>query len=205
MDLKALEKRILNTVGKNLVDNLQKQANKAYDKMNENVAYEFLDVVEDRLQDMYKSVITEFYSSYTPDIYHRDGNIKTQTGGLYNLLKIKNHNGELSWDFDPSSLLYRDGSGGGEGDLYDLIFRKGYHGGSTKDTKGIHPNTGVPYWRIPDPYYSHWGRPATKAPISPILNWNLKLYKYKKKQLRKDYDSIYDKHFEKFKKDWRNM
>lgn len=200
IDVKEIEQYVINTIAREYIAQLQKKADRAYEEMLDKVIADFLDVVKERIKTIYNTAIENFYANYPNPKYDR-----REDKGLKHLLVITHDKkkGELSWDFDPSKIPYRDGSGGGEGDLYDLVFRQGYHGGSTYDSKkGKHPNPGVPYYRYPAPYYTYWGRPAEKAPISPLEDFNQQIENYKKKQFQEDYDSIYEKHLETFKNTW---
>lgn len=103
---------------------------------------EYFKIVEQKIRDIVKSAVDDFYSSYTPERYPRKNR-------LYNILRIDSGTQDglryLAYDFDPSVLPYRDGSGGGKYDLYTTVFRRGFHGGAASGPG--HPEPGFPYWR----------------------------------------------------------
>ena len=113
-----------------------------------------------RRKDIMNQVAENFYKDYQPKFYVRRGT-------LYNLLRI-NRIGfdEYEVDFDPSLMTYRNGQGGGEENLYNTVFRQGWHGGASSGR--LHPKNGVPMWRYPYPIYVTWGKEATRASESPL-------------------------------------
>lgn len=176
----------LDRLTKRVKEQVQTQVQTVLKEVRRRTYIEFFTLLKSKVENMYRDAIDEFYEDYDP-LYYRRRN------SLYDLIDITLGKDSLTIEFDPSKITYRDGTGGNENGLYDLVFRQGYHGGSTKDTKGTHPNPGVPYWRTPYLLYSYWGQRAAKAPISPLLNFKLKLYKYQKSELQKDFDELWKK------------
>ena len=114
--------------------------------------------------DIMKTVADNFYQDYEPEFYNR-----RET--LYDLLRVKRIDfDKYEIDFDPSIMTYRNGQGGGEDNLYNTVFRQGWHGGAPSGPQ--HPNSGTPMWRRPYPRYPLWGRVATRASISPLQEFD---------------------------------
>ena len=119
--------------------------------------------------------IEQFYDDYSPGSYQRQE-------GLLTAFRI---NPDGTYDFDEGLISgYHRVS---NDYLYDLAFRRGYHGGADKNNNGwyaYHPNPGVPYWKMP-PDYTRWYKPAVKTtPILEMVDEKIALYdfdeKYKK-------------------------
>jgi len=106
------------------------------------------------------NVITQWYSSYNPIFYNREGR-------LYKAFKVRLHGTEYSVDFDSSFI--------GNNIIFENSFMQGYHGGAYKGTIKIkdefgkiiktipHPHPGIPYWLTPFPQFTEWGRPAKRS------------------------------------------
>lgn len=65
--------------------------------------------------------------------------------------------------------LHKDRRGG---DLFNKVFIEGWHGGA--ESGPGHPSAGLPRYRVPTPYYTHWGPIAyrTESPFE-IFTKNL--------------------------------
>lgn len=159
------------------------QMNKKYPQKYYNTAYEVCD-----------TVITKWYSSYSPIIYDR-------VGSLYDMFKVRINGTKLLVDIDGEGL-----SGLSEY-LYNLTFVEGYHGGAKSGTSYYrspqgtklmafpHPQPGVPYWKTPIPEFYRWGRPAVRSfspyyKIRETLDKRLGLID---KERQKEYDAIVEK------------
>ena len=131
------------------------------------------------IKQIFNEAVDNFYSSYNPEIYERQFD-------LYNVLSLRlNNYGEVINDtyeefFDPTDMhpdrrghYHWDGAGGFES-LFDLTFMSGYHGGAADSEDGTHPLTGIPYYRTPHPYYSHWGESAVHS-IAPFIHFKTML------------------------------
>lgn len=185
------------------VNNLVEQTNQVIEK-TEN---EFFDVLEKKMRTQYKKIIDLFYSEYTPKTYNRQGE-----NGLYGLLRISRDEDGMAYDFDPTKLSFRNGYNGENG-LYDLVFRKGYHGGYL-DKRGVYKipwtNPVVEYngdnnnddgrikpWQ-PEPWHDNhnikhgWER-AQKG-TSPLREWNKFIDHYNRNECQKDLDGILNKY-----------
>ena len=151
---------------------------------------DFLPDIELALYDIQQDVSNEFYSSYSPIEYDR-------TWSLYNALDVSTNEEDItmSYEFIPEDMTtYRSGYDGEDG-LYDLVFRQGWHGGAKSGDK--HPSSGTPYWRKPIPFYSHWGRQAERAPITPLKNWERKKEEYENEKMINQFASILNKEIRK--------
>lgn len=120
----------------------------------------------ERVQSISHVAADHFYKNYPPKFYFSGHGPGGRRGTLYHVLRIRRF-GDTSYqiDFDPSVMTYRNGGGGGEHDLYQTVFKEGWHGGA-KSGDG-HPDAGTPYWRYPYPVYKMWGRKAARAEESP--------------------------------------
>lgn len=138
---------------------------------------EFLFSLEDKVQTIFNSVVQDYYASYTPTFYDRNES-------LYNLLQTSVKGDSLRIWFDPGAITpFRSGYTGEDG-LYDQVFRHGWHGGAGSGEG--HPAPGRPYWRTPVPYYSHWGREADIAAISPLEDMQRRISDYEKYGIEED-------------------
>ena len=98
------------------------------------------------LNKIIKKAINEFYGSYTPKYYKRKYSLKY----MYNIKSGKN---QITIDCDPKYTFAKHRLGNEE--IYDLVFRSGYHGGAWGIAEekipmwGEHPDPGTPYYRTP--------------------------------------------------------
>jgi hypothetical protein len=180
----SLQSEVERYLQKNYIEKIEKKLMPIY-----NNAYgDFLDVVESKIRKIHETAIDEFYMSYRPMFY------KERRGSLYDTLIFERKGNRLRGGFEPSVMKYRDGSGGRENDLYDIVFRKGYHGGAKNDKNGGHPNPGIPYWRTPYPKYNKWGKPAEIAEISPLERFKEKINEYQNNgEYQRDFDNTVGK------------
>ena len=167
--------------------NIAKKIEDAVKRVVPDVNRTFLQIIDQKIKDIHKESVDKFYSSYSPYIYERDHS-------LYKILELDLSDSELRGEFNPNKMTgFRDGYHGEYG-LYDYVFRKGWHGGADHgDTTTVtgfdgdfsyemkihtpHPNPGVPYWRVPVPYYTRWGRQA-KISEPPLTTFKNKLKEY---------------------------
>lgn len=130
------------------------------------------------INNIFKEVVDEYYAAYTPDIYEREF-------GLYKVLSIKvDSSGEIAndtyEDFFDKYAMHPDRRGAYSWDnnrfesLFDLTFMQGYHGGAPDSEDGTHPLPGVPHYRTPHPYYSHWGEAAFHS-TPPFISFRARL------------------------------
>ena len=148
-------------------------ANAETDKAVKKSYKEFGIYESNEIRRIFRNAVDKWYGSYTPTLYDRQGNTDSGTGGLYEILDIKfDARGmvlidSLTFDdiYNPSNL-HPDRRGGS---LYEKVFVQGWHGGAETISSekapiyGEHPNDGVPYYRTPHPYYSHWGGEAYRS------------------------------------------
>lgn len=147
---------------KGVLDEIGVVVKKAIDEAADEVSEELFDLYKTKATETFEESMQKFYDAYSPKYYGRSYSLK-------NLLDITNAgDGYVTLDFDPSKMSgYRSGYSGEDG-LYDLVFRRGFHGGAESGSyKGsgfyAHPNPGVPYWRKPYPSYKYWGSPAAQS------------------------------------------
>lgn len=181
------------TIDWNLVVNnnaIQKLVNRVKKQMYDaalSAAHEILDEMEQDLNRFYYDIIKDFYSDYSPVFYNR-------AESLYDLLVISNNQEGLTGGFDSDNATAFERGGGSDG-LYEHVFRQGWHGGATgTDKHGM--TVRVPSWREPFPWYSHWGKQAARARISPLDAWNESLETYKSSVLPRRYQALYRKHLQ---------
>jgi len=138
---------------------------------------------------VFNECVQEFYDNYPPHSYVRKGELfdvldidsYRSSSGTYSITKTTD-------PFDTHAISGREGSEDARGVseyLYDIVFKKGWHGGADKvspqkaEQWGEHPNTGAPFWRKPgfatDPEsgekywhpFGEWHIQADKAKTSP--------------------------------------
>ena len=155
------------------VQELKKEADELTEKTMETVITEYSEYQEDEITTIFNDAVTAFYNDYSPGLYTREGNVSSQSGGLYSILEFKRDtDGSLLYDttHDIEDILNSDNmhSDRSGGSLYNKVFVQGWHGGA--ESGPDHPNSGTPYYREPHPYYTRWGNPAAKStsPYSAI-------------------------------------
>lgn len=112
----------------------------------------------DGFREIYSSIIDDYYASYSPHYYNREGdmyrliNIDISDDGIY-----------LNISFDETLLKYRNDtptSGTYDG-LYTYAFHEGWHGGAASGPN--HPDEGTPYWRNPKTGFRTWLKEAFRS------------------------------------------
>ena len=140
----------------------------AFDRADKKARVEFSGYLIRRMYEIFTTAVSYFYAGYTPRYYHR-------TYSLYKLMSFSEEGGVLtSYSFNPDKMTtFRHPEEYGDS-LYDYVFKKGWHGGSPKDTKTpadspfAHPEPGVPYWRYPVDIWWWWGHRAAEEEESPF-------------------------------------
>ena len=96
------------------------------------------------------TAIDSYYDSYSPYVYNR-------SESLYSIFSIEDTTSGFDLLFDESKLngKHREGASGQY--IYDVMFKKGYHGGA--------PHNGNYYWRYPSPQF------ASELGIPPYITW----------------------------------
>lgn len=151
---------------------------------------DFLNIANEKLHDLYKAAVDNFYLDYKPTFYKRAGDTASKTGGLYDLLIINNSDDGFDYDFDSSSIPDRSGD---TDTLFVQVFQLGWHGGADRGAK--HPQPGVPYWRKPPAKpgikypYRNWGRPADIANEAPYAAFIRLKEEYENGEALNDYIS----------------
>ena len=95
-----------------------------------------------------KTAIDAYYDSYSPFVYNR-------TESLYSIFQIELTTSGFNLLFDENQLngKHREGATGQY--IYDVMFKKGYHGGA--------PYNGNYYWR--------WPSPGVTKETPPYIMW----------------------------------
>ena len=162
----------------NYIEEATKQLREHNQRIIEETAKDFFKLMDGKLRNIFETVITQFYSSYTPLYYKRRGS----RGSLYKLLQTSYSDIHWEGEFDPGEIVSRTGYNAENG-LYDVIFRQGWHGGAK--------HNGSYYWRKPIPIWTRWGREAEKATIAPLAMFQSLVKEYREKELQKDWDKLY--------------
>lgn len=128
-----------------------------------NVFSDFTTIVKHEVKNAFNDAIRSWYDSYPTKIYKRRGS--NGSGGLFDLLKdevemASGNDGERVYraDYDEGKM-HGLRSGGGNEYLYDLVFKRGYHGGAPDES-------GTYRYRRPVGKWYAWSRQAvqTEAP-----------------------------------------
>lgn len=170
----------IDTAVNGIRDNLHRLADRVLQELNRetseamDAAYrEFGEWQEQRIEQIFRSAVDRFYASYTPESYSR-------SGSLYDVFSPdRNDTGMIILNPPGYDELY-DTSGMRE-DLFQTVFKEGYHGGAKTiasgkaDVWGAHPSPGIAYYRKPGwvkypnmdkkrwHRYGKWGRPAVQT------------------------------------------
>ena len=194
------------------VNRVNRKMNEAANKVLDQAFPEFLKKVEDNVRKIFDDAITAFYHDYLPNVYDRQYD-------MYKLLVVDDSDQDkIAFEFRPEELEFNNRYNGEDG-LYDQVFRKGWHGGADKgDYTSVyrsfssdsgdmvvstpHPNPGVPYWRVPVPYYTYWGRPAEIMSPSPLELIQKNIKQYESTQIMHDFKECWDRHFHNMKINW---
>lgn len=172
-----------------LADRVLEQMNIETEKAVDLSYQEYGEYETELITNVFTGAVQSFYDSYSPKEYQR-------SYGLFDVLDIKRDEHGLAIYEAPNYDELYDGekmhSGRSGNDLYELVFKEGYHGGAKDigdgaDVWGAHPSPGTPYYRkgglVKYPginkrrwhKYGKWGRPAVKSKsayklISETLN-----------------------------------
>lgn len=124
-----------------LMKKVQKAKEKA-EKMNKIYPKRY----KEELEEIGRSVISEWYATYDPIYYDRQM-------GLRDAWKVTLEGTNYKVDFgaDLMNTVYHQSIDF----IFENSFMSGYHGGSYYN--------GVPYWRTPYPQFTAWGRPALRS------------------------------------------
>ena len=95
-----------------------------------------------------KTAIDSYYDSYEPHIYQRQES-------LYSAFQVELTHAGFDLVFDEGNM--RGGHRISNEYIYDVMFKKGYHGGA--------PHNGNYYWRYPSPQF------ASELGIPPYITW----------------------------------
>jgi hypothetical protein len=150
-------------------------AKKKIDKMNEKYPKKY----RDELEEIGRSVISEWYATYDPIYYHN------RQMGLKHAWKVSLNGTNYSVEFGPELM---DSSYHQSTEIiFNNAFMDGYHGGSF--------HNGIPYWRTPYPDFTEWGRPALRSfsPYSRMVSEMNKKIKEIDKQKQDEFDQIINK------------
>ena len=152
---------------------------------------EYREYQDEHIKEIFEDAIDKFYRDYGPE--GGEPKYYGRNHSLYDLLDVNwptdgsssgGANGgasntitELS-DLNETDLFNSENAtpferGGGSQGLYELVFKRGYHGGAAgTDRHG--KSVSIPHWRTPYPGpengykgFSRWGQKAERANISP--------------------------------------
>lgn len=101
---------------------------------------------KDELEEIGRSVISEWYATYDPIYYDRQR-------GLRNAWRVilEGTNYRVDFGADLMTTSYHEPTEY----VFEKTFMNGYHGGSY--------HNGILYWRTPYPQFTSWGRPALRS------------------------------------------
>lgn len=159
IDWSALPNAYLKSL-QSIVTRWETAANKALDQ----AADEFLPRYKQRVEEIYKKSVEEFYGDYEPIIHVR-------ANSLYELLEVNITNRAFKIILHDERMMPHH-SGISPSSLYDIVVEGGWHGGAPSGPN--HPSPGTPFWRtpyIPDISYTgywNWGMPAARS--TPIID-----------------------------------
>lgn len=129
--------------------------------------------VQEEIKKEYKSIIKEWYQSYSPSSYKRHYR-------LTDVFSTKLRKSILNYYFHTDDIDY--GSSGLNDYIFGLTIMNGWHGGADKGYK--HPNPGTPWYK--NPKANTWLRPATQtfSPYERMMdylnsntgNWQQEMY-----------------------------
>lgn len=115
----------------------------------------------DDLNDIGRQIISDFYSSYEPHLYHRKGSLKD----VFKVTMSKDH--VLTYEFSEDFMTASHRASNDY--IYDIAFVKGWHGGASKTKYQWSPADDQNlYYRAPAPgkgvkAYTRWGRVAERT------------------------------------------
>lgn len=128
-----------------------------------------------RISEIFNEAVDKFYSSYPPNLYDRQGDPSSHTGGLYELLSMDvNESGTSVFLGDNYMGLFDESRMHGDrhgGSLFEKVFIEGWHGGA--ESGPGHPDPGTPYWRTPAPDYTEWFKTAAKKAKDKDIPYNI--------------------------------
>lgn len=143
-------------------------------KRIENMNKKYPQKYKEELEEIGRSVISEWYATYDPIFYNRQM-------GLKHAWRVVLNGTNYRVDFDPELM---DSSYDIDNEyIFENSFMNGYHGGA------IH--NGIPYWRTPYPEFTAWGRPALRS-FSPYSRMVSEMNR-KIKEIDKEKQDEFDK------------
>lgn len=155
---------------------VEKAKNKV-EKMNKKYPKKY----KEELEEIGRSVISEWYATYDPIYYDRQM-------GLKNAWKVT-LNG-MNYRVDFGSELMNTSYNISTEYIFENSFMNGYHGGAM--------HNGIPYWRTPYPEFTAWGRPALRS-FSPYTRMVSEMNR-KIKEIDKEKQDEFDKQIAKVQK-----
>lgn len=176
---------------------LKSRAEEAVKDAQKKAFAEYFEVADEKIRDIYKKTIYDFYASYDRSFYKpREG------GSLYKLIETKVGDDYLDMWFEESRISYRDDGYSGEDGLYNQVFRQGWHGGANIGGNMLVPWAAPPVkydgeetpWSSRKPGTKYGWKQAEKAPISPLDDFKNRIDKYQKSEYQQDYEKIWNKH-----------
>ena len=136
---------------------------------------------KEELEEIGKSVISEWYATYDPIYYDRQMGLKHAWKVSLNGMDYR-----VDFGYELMDTNYHQNTE----IVFNNAFMNGYHGGSF--------NNGIPYWRTPYPEFTAWGRPALRS-FSPYTRMVSEMNR-KIKEIDKEKQDEFDKEIEKVQK-----
>lgn len=169
-----------------LTDYVEDITNDTVEKMQdavEDFKKEFFPLQVENVKEIYREVISDFYN----EISENDRTYMPR-GSLYRLFSCTTNYKCLNMDFHPELFKSRTGYAGEDG-LYTTVFKEGWHGGAR--------HNGGMFYRTPIPYFTYWGKEATRSSMSPYEKFKERWYLYEDTTFESDLRRILNKHIDK--------
>lgn len=185
LDLSQLGDYVANEI-KKIRDSAEKACKQSLEQAIDAADEEAIPIEMETIKDIFRDSIERFYDSYSPKYYSRNRS-------LFDIAELERINGGFRANLDSSAVTpFRDGGDG----VYELVFKKGWHGGAMgkADIRKYAPSSMS--WRTPYGYYTYWGDKATRADISPWEDFAKKAREYWEDA--SDYQEILDKKIEEY-------
>ena len=184
---------------------------KCVDKAVKIAVREMMKKTEKSFREMFRDAIDRFYQDYTPGgVYPYQ-----RTNSLYNILDTEYLGEDAGYEYGAIAISFDDDKvtkfRNGNGSVYDLAFKEGWHGGAKSgDTTVLptgtlhtpHPDPGTPYYRRMVKSRKHgrwfsvgWTRPAERTSPSPFDQFDDEIERFANEEMQGIYIESFNKHF----------